>query len=103
MVAQLVVFGFLLLILIIIGLFYFAFACLAGVKEIAEKALVASKATSARDYAEADAYSADAAMSRELTKADAGPAVVNTTPQNAMEQTYTTPDGKTLTVLRPFL
>lgn len=102
-VTQLIVIGFLLMILVVIGLLYFAFTALADMKEIAKAALVASKATSARDLAEAQEYSADAALSRKMTEADNGPAVVNASPLGATEQTYTTPDGKQLTVLRPFL
>jgi hypothetical protein len=88
------------MLLALVGAFFLLYKALRAMAALAEQAVLSSKAVSARDLAEAREYSADAAFSRELTKAATGPAIATV---SQPEDTYTTPEGVELKVLRPFL
>lgn len=100
MVAQLAILGAILLALILAGFFVLIYQAITNLKSIAEQALLASRSVSARDLAEAKEYSADASMSREFAREQAGPAIASVSPEDPV---YTTPDGVKLKVLKPFL
>lgn len=82
----------------LIGLFFLVMRAMAALKLLAEQAILASKATSAQDFAQAREYSEDAAQARAMTK-DAAGGVQDVGPQDPV---YTTPDGTQLKVLKPF-
>jgi hypothetical protein len=86
--------------LALVGMFFLVLRSMAALKSVAEQALLASKAVSSRDLAEAREYSLDAAMSREVAKDETGPAVATFTNR---PDTYTTPDGTVLNVIKPFM
>lgn len=99
-VAQLLVILGMGMLLALGGMLYLVHRTLGDMKELANNALLTSKAVSARDLAEAKEYSADAALSREFTREATGPAIATVEPQ---QPTYTTPEGVQLKVLKPFL
>jgi hypothetical protein len=84
----------------LIGMLYLLHRSLKDMRSLAEQALLTSKAVSARDLAEAKEYSEDARFSREISKAETGPSIATI---SQPEETYTTPEGVTLKVLKPFL
>lgn len=101
MVAQLVTILALFAFLAFGGVFFLLYKALQSLRAISEQAILSSKAVSARDLAEAKEYSADAALSRDLTREQAGPAIATIEPQ---APTYKDPiTGTELKVLRPFL
>lgn len=101
MVAQLVTILALALLLVLAGAFYLVVRTLRDMKELANNALLAGRAQSARDLAEAKEYSADAQLSRDLTREATGPAIATVDPQQPIYKDPVT--GTELKVLRPFL
>jgi len=90
MVAQLAMILGLGMFLALGCLFYLLHCALRDMRSLVEQALLTSKASSAKDLAEAKEYSADAAMSREFAREQTGPSIATLDPATPI---YTTPDG----------
>lgn len=100
MVAQLLVLFGTILALLCGGLIYLVHRALRDMRQLAESALLAGKATSARDLAEAESYAKDTELTRRLSEIADGPAIASVSPPDPV---YRTADGHELTVLKPFM
>jgi uncharacterized protein YpmB len=98
MVAQLVGLMAMLVFLVVGSCLFLLWKAMQALKNLADNAILAGKAKSATDLAQAKEYSEDAALSRELTRGATGSAIQDLNPP-APE--YTTPDGTKLKVILP--
>ncbi len=98
MVAQVVMLAAMLVFLVVGSCLFMLWKALGALKSLAEQAILAGKAKSSMDLAQAKEYSEDAALSRELTRDATGSAIQDLNPP---PPEYTTADGTKLKVILP--